>query len=126
LAARVQERRKRREGRGELVWTRGGTVWARDHTEFEAPIDGEVSFLPVVGDLASGRVLPALPTPSTDHGPVAAELERLFTIRDAPLVLNVGNGSGLVHVDVRKLQERWPVTSLRSPPLITPTLNSSV
>jgi transposase InsO family protein len=125
LAARVEERHERRAWRGELVWMRAGTVWTMDHTELEAPIDGQLWFLFVVRDLASGRVLTASPTRSTDHGPVVQELERLFQFHGAPLVLKSDNGSGLVHRDVRQLLERWGVTSLRSPPL-TPTYNGAV
>lgn len=125
LAARALERRERREWRAELAWTRAGTVWAMDHTELETPIDGEFSFLFVVRDLASGRVLTALPTRSTDHEPVVQELERLFELHGAPLVLKSDNGSGLVHEEVRKLLERWGTTALRSPPR-TPTFNGAV
>jgi hypothetical protein len=125
LAARVEERRQRRAWRAELVWTRPGSVWTMDHTELEAPIDGEFPFLFVVRDLASGRVLTALPTRSTDHAPVVEELRRLFELWGAPLVLKSDNGSGLVAKEVRDLLDQWAVTALRSPPL-TPTFNGAV
>jgi transposase InsO family protein len=107
------------------VWTRPGSVWTMDHHELEAPIDGEFWFLFVVRDLASGRVLTALPTRSTDHGPVVQELERLFKLWGAPLVLKSDNGSGLVAKEVGDLLKEWGVTALRSPPL-TPTYNGAV
>jgi transposase InsO family protein len=125
LAARLEERHERRAWRGELVWTRPGAVWAMDHTELDKPIDGEFRFLFVVRDLASGLVLTALPTRSTDQSPVVAELERLFELHGAPLVLKSDNGSGLVGEDVQDALERWQVTALRSPPG-TPSFNGAV
>lgn len=122
LAGRIEERRERRAW---LLWTRPGIVWAMDHTELDTPIDGEFRFLLVVRDLASGRALTALPTRSTDQGPVVAELERLFQLYGAPLVLKSDNGSGLVGGDVQALQERNGVTPLRSPPG-TPSFNGAV
>ena len=96
-----------------------------DHTELEAPVDGELWFVLVACDLASGRVLTALPTRSTDHGPVVQKLERLFKLWGAPLVLKSHNGSGLVAKEVGDLLKEWGVTALRSPPL-TPTYNGAV
>jgi transposase InsO family protein len=92
LAARIEERRERRAWRGELIWTRPGSVWTMDHTELESRIDGALGFLFVVRDLASGRVLTALPTRSTDHDPVARELERLFELHGKPKILRSDNG----------------------------------
>jgi len=125
FCARVRARKARRACQGSLEWTRVGAVWSMDHTELDATIDGEFPFLLVVRDLASGKVLNALPTRSTDHGPVVAELERLFELRGAPLVLKMDNGSGLIHEEVAKRLEGHGVTALRSPPY-TPRYNGAI
>ena len=79
----------------------------------------------LVRDLASGKVLTALPTRSTDHVPVVAELERLFALHGPPLVLKMDNGSAFVHQDVAKRLAHHGVTALRSPAR-TPSYNGSV
>ena len=79
----------------------------------------------VVRDLVSGKFFTALPTRSTDHGPVVAELVRLFALHGPPLVFRMDNGSGLIHQEVAKLLARYGVTALRSP-AYTPSYNGSI
>ena len=125
LVRTVRERRRRTAHRSVLVWTRVGAVWAMDHTKLDAPIEGELPYLLVVRDLASGCVLSSLPTRSTDQAPVVQELARLFAVFGPPLVLKMDNGSGLVGEDVMSLLDEAGVTALRSPPR-TPRYNGAV
>ena len=125
FSAQVQKRHACSTSRVCLEWTRSGAVWSMDHTQLDAPIDGGEPYLFLVRDLASGKVLTALPTRSTDHAPVLAELERLFALHGPPLVLKMDNGSAFVHKDVAKRLTYHGVTALRSPAR-TPSYNGSV
>ncbi len=96
-----------------------------DHSELDAPLDEEYPFLLVVRDLASGKILAAIPTRSTGHGPVVDELERLFELQCPPLVFKMDNRSGLIHQEVAKVFARYGVTAMRSP-AYAPSYNGSI
>jgi len=50
-------RANRRRSQERLTWSRPGSVWAIDHTEPPAPIDGSFPYILSVRDLASGMEL---------------------------------------------------------------------
>lgn len=117
-------RRRRRGLRHALRWTVPGTVWAMDFTEPPLPIDGEYPYILVVRDLASGKLLAAVPTRGADASAVCAVLTTLFLAHGAPLVLKSDNGSHFVNEEVGRLLAAWRTMALRSPPW-TPSYNGA-
>lgn len=97
------------------VWERAGAVWAMDHTELWAELDGGRRQVLLVRDLASGMELSTVAGTTTGEE-VALELERLFERWGAPLVIKCDNGSALVAGEVIELAKTWGVVVLRSPP----------
>lgn len=99
-----------------LRWKIVGTVWAIDFTKAPTPIDGIYTHILVVRDLASGRILLALPVAGEDHQTVADALKALFLQFGTPLLLKSDNGSGFIHACVEQLLLQNRVLQLLSPP----------
>src|SRR5262249_49952489 len=99
-----------------LHWLRVGAVWAMDFTELKPWIDGCYRSVLAVRDLASGRQLTWLPVEDQTMAPVRAELQLLFTLYGAPLVLKSDNGSASRAGVVQTLLRTWQVWPLYSPP----------
>lgn len=102
--------------RNHLIWHRAGTVWAMDFSEPRHAIDGTLGYLLAVRDLASGLQLAWRPLASPDAASVVAELQLLFTIHGAPLVLKSDNGSPFFAGVTQALLASWKVWALYSPP----------
>lgn len=100
----------------ELHWLQVGAVWAMDFTDVKQRIDGCSRYVFAVRDLASGMQLAWLPVADLTTAPVRAELQVLFTIYGAPLVLKSDNGSAFRAEVVKALFRRWQVWPLYSPP----------
>jgi hypothetical protein len=107
-----------------LCWLRAGTVWAVDHSDAPAPIDGVYKKLLLVRDLASGFQLLALPVRTGDAAPVIAALAGLFANHGPPLVLKSDLGGAFTADDFAALLRRWGVLQLLSPPA-TPRYNGA-
>ncbi len=117
--ARRWRRAMARRGRDSMLrlrWTRAGTVWAMDHTEAPALIDGIFSHVLLVRDLASGEQLAAVPTVGQCADDVVRVLWALFLLHGPPLVLKHDNGSGFIAEVVQFLLACYAVLWLRSPP----------
>ena len=98
-----------------LRWMVPGAVWAADYIE-ELPgrIDGRYRYILVVRDLASGKLLLALPTLSKSAETSTAALETLFKQHGPPLVLKADNS---FYAEVlSKLFHDYSVIPLLSPP----------
>lgn len=100
----------------ELHWLQVGAVWAMDFTDVKQRIDGCSRYVFAVRDLASGMQLAWLPVADLTTAPVRAELQVLFTIYGAPLVLKSDNGSAFRAEVVKALLRAWQVWPLYSPP----------
>lgn len=98
-----------------LRWTLPGAVWAADYIE-ELPgrIDGRYRYVFVVRDLASGKILMALPTLDKSAETATAALETLFKQHGAPLVLKADNS--FYAEPLNDLFKRRSVIPLLSPP----------
>jgi transposase InsO family protein len=99
-----------------LNWRRPGTVWAMDFTEVSHPIDGVWPYVLAVRDLASGMQLAWRPVANLSAVTVKQELEVLFVVCGAPLVLKSDNGSAFRADDLKAFLRRWRVWPLYSPP----------
>jgi transposase InsO family protein len=99
-----------------LHWHRAGAVWAMDFTELSRPIDGLYRYVFAVRDLASGRQLAWRPVLDMTEATAQAELQLLFTIYGAPLVLKSDNGSAFRAEAMKRFLRRWRVWPLYSPP----------
>jgi transposase InsO family protein len=99
-----------------LQWHRPGTVWAMDFTKVAQPIDGIYPYVFAVRDLASGMQLAWRPVLDLEAATAQAELELLFTIHGAPLVLKSDNGSAFLAESTKNKLGRWQVMPLYSPP----------
>jgi transposase InsO family protein len=99
-----------------LQWHQVGTAWAMDFTKVVQPIDGVYPYVFAVRDLASGLVLAWRPVLDMSAATAQAELEVLFTIHGAPLVLKSDNGSAFRAASTKQHLGRWQVWSLYSPP----------
>jgi len=98
-----------------LRWLVPGAVWAADYIE-ELPgrIDGRYRYILIVRDLASGKLLLALPTLNKSAETTAAALETLFKQHGPPLVLKADNS---FYAEVlSQLLKRHSVIPLLSPP----------
>lgn len=107
-----------------LQWTRPGAVWAMDFTEPPLPVDDVFDTILVVRDLASGRMLEALPCVQQSAAVVCGALRALFMRHGAPLVLKSDNGSPLIADSVGALLAHWGTLALVSPPG-TPSYNGA-
>lgn len=121
-----------------LRWHSPGAVWAMDFAEPELPIDNLYSFFFVVRDLASGKVLLALPTPSKELRHVSDALAMLFMCYGPPLVLKADNAFDVFFVSrfgedpqalprarLKALLDAHRITLLLSPPSF-PRYNGAV
>jgi len=108
-----------------LHWSVPGSVWASDFTQTPQPIDGLFPYVLVVRDLASSRMLLAIPCLEMTSEVVLASLRQLFIQHDAPLVLKTDNGSPFVAQQTREFCQQQGVVNLLSPPL-TPQYNGSI
>jgi transposase InsO family protein len=99
-----------------LQWHAPGTVWAMDFTKVAQPIDGLYPYVFAVRDLASGQQLAWRPVLDTKANTAQAELELLFTIHGAPVVLKSDNGSAFLAESTKNKLGRWQVWPLYSPP----------
>lgn len=130
--------RKNRVALHVLRWHSPGTVWAIDFAEPPFPIDNQFPFFFVVRDLASGKVLLALPTPTKELRHVADALAMLFKQHGPPLVLKADNAfdasfvsrfnddpQTLPRARLKALLDEHRVTLLLSPPYF-PRYNGSV
>jgi transposase InsO family protein len=99
-----------------LHWHRAGTVWAMDFTKARRPIDGRYPYVFAVRDLASGLLLAWRPAPDLEAATAQAELQLLFTIHGAPLVLKSDNGSAFRAGSTKRYLGLWQVIPLYSPP----------
>ena len=99
-----------------LHWQRPGTVWAMDFTEVTCPIDGLYPYVLAVRDLASGMQLAWQPVAAATAAAVRAELQVLFTVHGAPLVLKSDNGSAFRAEELQRQLGLWQVWPLYSPP----------
>jgi transposase InsO family protein len=99
-----------------LHWHQVGTVWAMDFTKARQPIDGVYPYVFAVRDLASGLQLAWRPVRDLEAATAQAELEVLFTIHGAPLVMKSDNGSAFRAMSTKRLLDRWQVWPLYSPP----------
>jgi transposase InsO family protein len=100
----------------ELRWLRPGTVWGIDFTEVSHPIDERYPYAFTVRDLASGMQLLWRAVAAETAETAQAELELLFLVHGAPLVLKSDNGSAFRARPVKALLQRWQVWPLYSPP----------
>jgi transposase InsO family protein len=99
-----------------LHWHQVGTVWAMDFTKVKCPIDGIYPYVLAVRDLASGLQLAWQPVLDLEATTAQAELEVLFTIHGAPLVMKSDNGSAFLAGSTKSQLGRWQVWPLYSPP----------
>lgn len=108
-----------------LQWLVPGTVWAMDFSEAPGFINGQFHYLLAARDLASGMTLAWEPVVAPTAAVTLCELEMLFTIHGAPLVLKMDNGPAFIAEEVRRLLDKWDVIPLYSPAR-TPTYNGSI
>jgi len=109
-------RANRRRSQERLTWSRPGSVWAIDHTEPPAPIDGSFPYILSVRDLASGMELAWLHVADVTAATTIAAMSHLFALHGAPLVIKSDNGPAFKSADWFELLTRWRVTRLLSPP----------
>jgi hypothetical protein len=101
-----------------LHWTTPGRVWAMDHAQPPAPIDGCYRRVLAVRDLATGMQLAWLPVLDETAETTAAVLQLLFAQHGAPLVLKSDNGSPFISRLLYELLAAWQVVPLFSPPRV--------
>ncbi len=99
-----------------LHWHQVGTVWAMDFSKVARPIDGIYPYVFAVRDLAGGHQLAWRPVLDMEAATAQAELEVLFTIHGAPLVLKSDNGSAFLAESTKSKLGPWQVWPLYSPP----------
>jgi transposase InsO family protein len=108
-----------------LDWHRPGTVWAMDFTQVHHPVDNIYPYVFAVRDLASGMILAWQPVADMTSQAALMELEVLFTIHGAPLVLKSDNGSAFLAEASKRFLATWQVWPLYSPPG-TPGYNGAI
>jgi transposase InsO family protein len=99
-----------------LHWAKPGSVWAIDFHGPRPGIDGLFSCLFGVRDLASGRQLLRRPVRDITARTAWQELESLFVMHGAPLVLKSDNGSAFIDGNYRDHIRAFGVELLFSPP----------
>jgi transposase InsO family protein len=108
-----------------LRWTCPGAVWAIDFAQPPETIERIYTHLLIVRDLASGKVLLAIPTPGESATLVITVLASLFRWFGAPLVLKLDNGGPFITDELKDLLRQHGVLPLYSPPRL-PRYNGSV
>jgi transposase InsO family protein len=122
---RVVWRERHRQPLRTLHWTTPGRVWAIDFAETPLPIEGNISYLLAVRDLASGMQLLWQPLTAATAEAAAEGLARLFVAHGPPLVLKCDNGSPFISGVVADLLAGHGVAPLFSPPM-TPRYNGAI
>lgn len=117
-------RRQRRLLIDRLTWHGAGQVWAMDHAEPPAAIDGAFPAIFAVRDLASGMQLAWSPVHDETAETMLPLLQALFDRHGAPLVLKSDNGSAFISESTRRLLAAQSVVHLLSPPAL-PAYNGS-
>ena len=108
----------------QLTWTMPGRVWAMDHADPPAAIDGTCDVIFAVRDLASGMQLAWDAALDATAEATLTPLESLFRHHGAPLVLKSDNGSAFISERTRRLLDQYGVVHLFSPPAL-PSYNGS-
>jgi transposase InsO family protein len=108
-----------------LHWQQPGRVWAIDFAEPPLPLEEGFTDLLAVRDLASGYQLLWLPVAAATAEETVADLQLLFTIYGAPLVVKMDNGSPFVAAATQALLALWRVVPLFSPPGL-PAYNGAI
>lgn len=98
-----------------LHWSRGGTVWAMDHSEPPRPIDGQYTRIFAVRDLASGCQLAWTPVLDATADEALPILERLIHEHGPPLVMKSDNGSAFTGSRCAAAIAHWQIVPLFSP-----------
>ncbi len=109
-------RQQRRQRLAVLSWTEPGRVWAMDFTQAPAAVEGCWPYLLAVRDLASGQQLLWQPVRDMTAEVVEQQLQGLFAVYGAPLVLKSDNGSAFCAGVVQGLLREQRVVALYSPP----------
>lgn len=107
-----------------LCWRRPGAVWATDHTDPPAPIDGRYPHILNVRDLASGCTLLSLPVTGETAAETSRALEALVVEHGAPLVLKSDNHGAFTGDETVAFCRRHGITQLLNPPY-TPSYNGA-
>lgn len=108
-----------------LHWTRPGRVWAIDFHGPRLAIDGLFPYALAVRDLASHQQLLWRPLAAPTAALALCELQALFAIHGAPLVLKSDNGSAFIADPLRAALHADGVKILFSPPR-TPRYNGAI
>jgi transposase InsO family protein len=98
-----------------LSWSHAGAVWAMDYTAPPRIIEQRFRTILVVRDLASGKLLLALPAEADSAQTTVDALRALFAEHGPPLVMKSDNGGHFVAQAVEALLEAHGVVHLRSP-----------
>jgi len=109
----------------ELEWTMPGAVWAMDHADPPAAIEGRFRAVFAMRDLGSGDQLLWEPVESEDAREVVIALDVRFRLEGAPLVMKSDNGSAFIAGETKELLASNGVIQLLSPPAL-PQYNGSV
>ena len=107
-----------------LSWRHAGAVWAMDYTAPPNVIEDGYRTILAVRDLASGKLLLALPAAEDTARTTVDALRALFAEHGAPLVIKSDNGRHFVNAEVEALLATHGVVHLRSP-YYTPSYNGS-
>ena len=118
LKARWRYAAHRRGGRlsALVAWLRAGSVWAMDWTDPDWPLEEGYTKVLVVRDLASGKLLLALPCAHESGKLVARELEILIARWGPPAALKRDNGGSLCGWEVGLVLAGHGILALSSPP----------
>ena len=120
LVARWKYARRRRRVRRRLTWPHAGTVWAMDASLLPKPLDGLYPYLITVRDMASRKIIAALPAVRESASQTARLLGDLFRQHGAPLLIKRDGGTPFTADTVDKVLSEHRVTPLTSPPYYPP------
>jgi len=116
--------RRRRLLLYQLRWTMPGAVWAIDHAQPPAPVDGLYPAVLAVRDLASSCQLAWLPVQDESAAEVRLALETLLAQHGPPLLIKKDNGGALNEKNLNQMLAEKSVIGLLSP-VRTPGYNGS-
>lgn len=108
-----------------LHWSAPGRVWAIDFHGPRPGVDGLFPYLFAVRDLASGRQLLWRPIRACTAQAALPELQSLFAIHGAPLVLKCDNGAAFIEHHLGEQIRAAGVEMLFSPPR-RPSYNGAI